>query len=168
MITDNQRSNGKRFSHVFVNGDIRVIPFDETYKAYGVNEIIRIINTEYPENAGVGTVLTHFNLPINQIVTGSRALLARILKQGVFNNEIEIIPLLSFENTKVVEIVKSHTFKSYDDIPEELFISCIGSIKDKESLKNKIIERYAPVMSDKTNEEIIESGVTVRFLKVLR
>jgi hypothetical protein len=146
-----------------------LVDYGHLLQKFGVNEIIRVPENDYPDSTSVGEVWVHYNLPIPQNRSGWKILMSRIIENGCHKPfEKEKKPLLSLKNVWKAQVVDFHQLKNYSELGiNEFFTNCIGSAKDVQGLMKLIVSRYKPVYPLLTDEEIIKKGVTITKLKLL-
>jgi len=168
-MSKNERAsniNSILFSH---NNRELVLPTSSILQRLGVQEIIRIPNSDYPETSTIGTTLVHFGLPIHDKHLDTIVVLSRIQENGYFQaNGEERLPLLSFNNVWIakkiglIESIPHHLLK------RDIFRNTIGPCSNVPELQKLILSRYRETLPDLTNEEILSQGVSIRHVKLLQ
>lgn len=135
----------------------------------GTEKLVRVTKEEYPEHATEGALLYHFGLPINADFVGTIVSLARIMEHGYFLKDgQEKMPLLSFDNIWQATVQERIASTTYDKLSEKYFRNSIGGANDIDSVKELILTRYRNSLPDLTDEEILDRGVSVRLLKLIK
>lgn len=163
------RGNGISLIRVFQN-DLEIhTTKEELVKLVPVQAIIRIRLCDYPSTAKPGTLLTHFGLTTVNEFASQQAILAKIVEHGFFRaNGDELPPLLSFQEVWLSTIEQCIEQTSYDDLPADCFDNTIGDVTDLVSLKAAILGRYSDTLPDLSKEQILEKGVSLRYLRLLK
>lgn len=136
---------------------------------FGVDEIIRIPQIDYPELALRGETFVHYNLPIMHDRLGWEVIMCRIVEAGCRKSpKEERKPLLSLEDVWKARVVDFYQREKYSDIPREIFLEkCIGRAKNKSELERMMVKRYQPVYPFLKEDQILREGVTVTMLKLI-
>lgn len=158
-------NNGKI---VFLNRGVeKTVELAPLLEMFGVKELVRIPDAQYPNNYNAGDVITHFGLPIHNI-PGKRVVLSRIMKTGFFlENGTESLPVLSFNDVWIAEKVKVIESIAYEDIQGDYFENTVGSCSDTDELRKLILSRYRNTLPDLEDEQILSQGVSIRSFKLL-
>ncbi len=139
---------------------------------FSVEYLIRIPDAEYPDSFSEGDIVAHFNLPLSKDGLWHKnmyAVLPRIIETGYFNADgKEVLPLLSFDNVWIGEVVEIHKHVSYEDLNDDFFDKTIGGVKNTDELREKIWERYHKSLPDQTRETVLSQGVGVRKIKLIK
>lgn len=154
---------------VFVNRREMSLLRNDVSQKLNVDTVVRIPDSVYPNNTKAGEILSHFGLPIHGDIAGSKAALPKILEHGFFRRtREEKLPLLSFEKIWIAEIVECFELISYNNLQERFFKNVIGEAVDERSLKELILNRYRNQLPDRSDEEILSEGVSLRLLKLIK
>lgn len=153
---------------VWEDGKEVLADFKSLANRLNVYGIIRIRALEY-KNIPQAGYFGHFNLEWTDHQVGKRYSLPRIMRHGSWSatTKEEVLPLLSFENAYKGECLAARQKISYEDVTEDLFEYSMTNIKDIESLKKIILERYSASLPNLTEEEILALGVSFTLLKFI-
>jgi len=155
---------------VMATGDNKIkVPVELICQAMDVGGIIRVPEDEYPRFAKYGLNLTHFGLPIINECRNKPVILARIVNHGVYlgNGNQEELPTLSFDDVWKVQVAYMKRRIGYEDIKPGFFENTVGNIRSVDELQHRILTRYAPVLKDITDQEILALGVSIRSLRLI-
>ena len=143
------------------------IPIAVVREELNVQNIIRIPNDAYPNEAASGETLVHFGLPISDESANEKVVLPRIIQYGYFRaNGEEELPLLSFKNVWLARVTRLIQSTGYDALPEDCFQNVIGGATNITELLRLILARYKHVLPDSTEEDILSKGVSIRYLEL--
>jgi hypothetical protein len=149
------------------NGKERNESYRDILKSLGTEEFVRLPLNDYVTLTETNKIYSHFNLPIPTFC--KNVILAKIIQPGYFTiDKNEKLPLISLENVWTAELMDSIKYSSINDLPKRCFLNSIGGINNKEDLKNKLLERYKNSLPDRTDEEILSQGVSVRFFRLIK
>jgi hypothetical protein len=157
----------KRVMTVLGNQHVK-LNIKDIHTRFGVNDVIRIPDQDYPENMSPGDNVVHFNLPINYDRSGLVTVLPKIIKPGHFRPpDDEILPTLSLNDVWKAKVTKFIPIVGYEDLKPGWFKNPIGMATDPESLKDLILNRYQRSLPCSDCQEIISQGLSVTFLKLI-
>lgn len=163
------RETDQPFFRVWTKNGQLIIDKELMCRMIGTQKAVRVTKKEYPEEAIEGTLLYHFGLPLNADFVGTKVSLARIIEHGYFLRDgQEKMPLLSFENVWQAVIQERIALTTYDKLSDKFFTNSIGGATDIEGVKKLILARYRNSLPDLTDEEILNRGVSVRLLKLVK
>lgn len=165
MDSDSRRID-RLHSLILKRGSEATILQEDVFDKFNVAEIVRIPVEDYPKEAKIGDVFSHFNLPIPEVEIGRKVIVSRLLRHGSISEDKEVMPLISLDNVWIAEIVDAMQFADYEDLPAKIFNNSIGNVKNAEGLKKIILERYFHILVGRTKEEVLSMGFTVRFFKL--
>lgn len=155
-------------STILFNGKLRVLDTVEVYKMFGVDEIIRVPNNEYPATLKSYDIVNHFNLRLKSDQKDYFAMLAKIIKNGYFKQNGEMLmPVLNLKDIWKAKIIDTKYFSDYTKVPNIYFSNTIGNIKTIKDLRQTLIYRYSSVLPDVSIKDILSEGVTVRTLRLI-
>jgi hypothetical protein len=141
---------------------------DDVLQRLNVDTMVRIPDSVYPQEGKPGDFISHFGLPIHGDHAGSIAAMPKILEHGYFRRTgEEMLPLLSFEKIWLAQIVECFESISYDNLLGRFFKNTIGKATDTDSLKQLILNRYQNQLPDRSHEEILSEGVSIRILRLV-
>lgn len=143
---------------------------DVVCRSLAIDSIIRIRESEYPDDVKTGDLITHFGLhfPLGSDLVGQRAVLARIIRNGFHDatNKVESLPLLQLDESWIGRIETSISRIAFQDIPGDLFSGfTVGAISGPDDLRQRIFDRYAQSTS-MTREEILRQDVSIRQIRL--
>ena len=133
-----------------------------------ISGVIRIHDDEYKNIDREKEFLTHFNLQVSHHKVGNIYILPRILKSGFFTEEKEKLPNLSFKNVIKGECVEVREYLKYEELEKNDFEFSFENIKNSEELEKIIYERYSKSMPNLSKKEILDLGVSLTKLRILR
>jgi hypothetical protein len=137
-------------------------------REHNIDGVIRIQKYDYP-HFPKKKYFSHFNLQYCGHVVGSIYVLPEIVRPGYFINENkQKLPLLEFSGKLVGECVEVRNNLSYEDLSEEDFEYSFEHIKNTESLKKAMVRRYSISMPKLSAKEILEMGISLTKLKIIR
>lgn len=168
MINTYERGSGTDLIRFAASrGEIK-IPMAIVHEELNVQEIIRIPNDAYPDEAASGTTVVHFGLPIYGVIgENSKTVLPRIIEYGYFRaSGEEQLPLLSFENIWLAQVTRLIQSTGYGSLPEDCFENVIGGATNLTELLMMILSRYKHTLPDSTEESILSKGVSIRYLEL--
>ena len=139
-----------------------------TYLKSQILNVIRLQSEDFDSIKKNTTFLNHFNLQSSGHEVGIAYLLTKILKRGYFKSkEDQVLPELDIKNSYVGVCVEVKNNLSYNDLTKEDFKFSFSHIKDVESLKKAIIDRYSSSMPNLSKEEILSLGISLTKLKII-
>lgn len=165
-IVDRQRQD----SHIRLllnNEDVLLDKEDQFFNKLPTHNFIRIKDKDYADLPDIGEIFTHFNLQVSNHIVGEIYILPKIIKPGYLKEDEEVLPLLDFTNAYYAECINVKEHVHYDDLVENDFEFSLPTIKNKEQLKNAILERYTQSMPLLSKEKIISLGVSITTLKII-
>mgnify|MGYP001575066372 FL=1 len=167
MANTYERGSGTDIIRFASTGSEMKIPMRVILQELNVQNIIRIPNDVYPNEAACGETLVHFNLPIPDEPANEKVVLPRIIEYGYFRaNGEEELPLLSFKNVWLARVTRLIQSTGYDALPEDCFQNVIGGATNITELLRLILARYKHVLPDSTEESILSKGVSIRYLEL--
>lgn len=163
-----ENENDKRLIMKLEGKEITIFDENIFMKNNGFNGVIRIQQKEFENINLKNKFYTHFNLQKSEHKVGDTYLLPKIVTRGYFKSDDDYkLPVLDFENCLIGKCVEVRECLKYDKLKKEDFEFAMKHIKDIESLKQTIVERYSYSMPNLSKEEIISKGVSLTKLEII-
>lgn len=139
------------------------------FRANKIRDIIRFQKEDYECLLNLGSnQLTHFNLQGPGHQRNQQYALMEILKPGFYTETSEQLPVLNLNDCLIAECISCQQKVSYSELEQDVFTHSLSNIKDTESLKMAIIRRYSKTMPNLTKQNILDLGVSVTKLKIIK
>ncbi len=92
-----------------------------------------------------------------------------ILKFGMRNADgSEVLPLLSFKDVFFVKCLEVKNFVAYNKLTKKVFKNSLLNIQSSVALQKHILRKYLKSRPFLTKKEILEGGVAVAKLKIVK
>lgn len=163
-----KRENG---FELIVESDNGVVNLDhkEFLNSNEVDGIIKIQDKEYSCINSQNGFITHFNLEKGNHKVGSKYILMKVVKPGYYISDEDFEnPVLDFKNCFVCECVDVHDNISYSELTKSEFENSFTNIQNVAELQKAILFRYNQSMPKLSDDELLELGVGLTKLKILR
>lgn len=138
---------------------------------YSKNNIAGIIRFHISEFESIDNLqrdmLTHFNLQKADHEIGSKYALIEILEPGHFDSDGEKLPILNPYGVYIAECTSIEEEVAYSNLSSGIFENSLPHIKDIDSLKKAILERYQKSMPELSDAEILKLGIAITKLNIL-
>jgi len=147
--------------------DVTDVSVETMFHLYGIDNIIRIRETEFTRIQRHREYLTHFNLQCCHHFVGRRYGVVLISQPGYLDGENEILPVLRLQPMIIGECIEVRNNEDYEDIGDDDFMFSFDHIKSVDSLKKVILKRYRESMPLLSPDRILSLGVSVTKLKII-
>lgn len=134
---------------------------------HDVANVIRLRPEEYAAINPKTRTLTLFNLQHTPHQPGKRYLLTMIVRPGHYTPEQEVLPVLSWEKSIVVECISAKNNLRYSDLSAKDFRYSIKTVQTIPQLRRAILHKYCQSRPGLSTEEMVTLGVAVTTLKII-
>ncbi len=161
------RSRDENKILILENGTEVLKDKNEFFGGVGVDDVIRVRADEYAGIDAGKEYLAVFNLEWTDSKVGEKFLVLKILRPGSYDQSSgrEILPLLTLEDSHIMECLESKNYLKYEDITPDFFKYSLPGIQGVQALKETIYKRYHESMPGLSKEKIESLGVAYRLLK---
>jgi hypothetical protein len=154
---------------ILENNMIKIVDYLEFEKNLSLDGLIRLHTPDFLEvKNNKYTKMMHFNLQFGGHIVGKTYGLIEILETGYFiSNTNYKEPILNPNNVIKCRCIWSQNYVQYEELENFSFEHSLSTIKNIDSLKKVITERYSVSMPKLSQAEILNLGVGITLLEII-
>ena len=111
---------------------------------------------------------THFNIQDTAHIPGKDCLIVKIVERGYFNGKIYIPPIFDCKKFILAKCLSAQNNIDYVDLKEKVFEHSLSKIKNINTLKKAIKQRYKKTLAHLSDTEKLSLGVGITELKIIK
>ena len=162
-VSKSQLSHSNRY-HIGIVDDHgeRIVQVTDLCERLGVDALIRLHLPEYTSFQALQRKYIHFNLETTLNQVGKHYAILPIIRSGYrTNDETEILPVVDPRRHRVGKCDRVIQRVPIDQVSSEFFEHSLPSIQTAKQLATALIERYAPLFPQLTQDELLLRGCAV-------
>lgn len=155
-------SDGTKIGILDDQGAEKIISFSQFCTRLEVDGWVRLHAGDYSGMASLVTEFVHFNLGITDNAVGKRYAMVPILRPGKrLPDKTEQLPVIDMGRYRLAVCTQIIQGLSLKKITTEQLHHSLPSIRSAEDVRNALIARYAPMLPEATESDLLANGIAL-------